>query len=428
MNINILKVFLHKLGVTFPSAGGGGEDSGPALMAQLSTLASARLAGATVMTESAVPSVFQIPFDTVDENAGGHFSVGTGLYTAPATGKYLVTASARCYGAQTSALEVRVGGVVKRSVQDNGVANNITAVVSANEGDLIGAAISAGSIDAGSSIGDDIFGLGNTSITIVQLVDGGSGGGEEGGGGAVPYILRKTITVSAPGDIEVLRVPMPVGTSWQIAMNGGEAILAGIAMSCGAEPIFASNESGTVFIRPANPRAFYPIDDSVTPLPLGMEESLITVVQDGGDLVVMWHTEQAIVGQATFLFFGVRSDGVGFTSTDTPAGGPVAPTEVTESRALTAGDHGLMLVCKGATPITLMVPAGLPAGFQVKIVQGGAGGVVVATDGGGVEMLGFENGITCEDLGSLAQIENFDTDRYIVSATIGFQPAPPPQP
>jgi hypothetical protein len=59
----------------------------------------------------------------------------------------------------------------------------------------------------------------------------------------------------------------------------------------------------------------------------------------------------------------------------------VIVTEATTSRTLGAGDNGKIIYCTSGSATTITCAAGLGAGFNVTIIQGGAGKVTVA-DGG----------------------------------------------
>ncbi len=56
-----------------------------------------------------------------------------------------------------------------------------------------------------------------------------------------------------------------------------------------------------------------------------------------------------------------------------------APVVLTAGRALTAADNGATFMRNGGA-ITMTVPAGLPAGFGCKFIQGGAGAITVSGD------------------------------------------------
>lgn len=59
-----------------------------------------------------------------------------------------------------------------------------------------------------------------------------------------------------------------------------------------------------------------------------------------------------------------------------------APAAITSSRNLVAADNGGTIYNNTANPYTITVPAGLPVGFGVTIVQNSTGVVTVATAGG----------------------------------------------
>jgi hypothetical protein len=59
----------------------------------------------------------------------------------------------------------------------------------------------------------------------------------------------------------------------------------------------------------------------------------------------------------------------------------VIVTEATTSRTLGAGDNGKIIYCTSGSATTITCAAGLGAGFNVTIIQGGAGKVTVAAGG-----------------------------------------------
>lgn len=59
----------------------------------------------------------------------------------------------------------------------------------------------------------------------------------------------------------------------------------------------------------------------------------------------------------------------------------VIVTEATTSRALSAADNGKIIYCTSGSATTITCAAGLGAGFNVTIIQGGAGKVTVAAGG-----------------------------------------------
>lgn len=62
----------------------------------------------------------------------------------------------------------------------------------------------------------------------------------------------------------------------------------------------------------------------------------------------------------------------------TKANAPAAPLAITANRTLTAADDGRTLYNNTATAYTITVPAGLPAGFGVALVQKSTGALTVA--------------------------------------------------
>lgn len=59
----------------------------------------------------------------------------------------------------------------------------------------------------------------------------------------------------------------------------------------------------------------------------------------------------------------------------------VIVTEATTSRTLGAADNGKIIYCTSGSATTITCAAGLGAGFNVTIIQGGAGKVTVAAGG-----------------------------------------------
>jgi hypothetical protein len=56
-------------------------------------------------------------------------------------------------------------------------------------------------------------------------------------------------------------------------------------------------------------------------------------------------------------------------------------TETTASRTLSATDSGKIIYCTSGSAVTITCAAGLGAGFNVTLIQGGAGKVTVAAGG-----------------------------------------------
>ena len=59
----------------------------------------------------------------------------------------------------------------------------------------------------------------------------------------------------------------------------------------------------------------------------------------------------------------------------------VIVTESTTSRTLSATDNGKVIYCTSGSAVTITCAAGLGVGFNVTIIQGGAGKVTVAANG-----------------------------------------------
>jgi hypothetical protein len=59
----------------------------------------------------------------------------------------------------------------------------------------------------------------------------------------------------------------------------------------------------------------------------------------------------------------------------------VIVTEATTARTLSATDNGKIIYCTSGSAVTITCAAGLGAGFNVTIIQGGAGKVTVAAGG-----------------------------------------------
>lgn len=69
-----------------------------------------------------------------------------------------------------------------------------------------------------------------------------------------------------------------------------------------------------------------------------------------------------------------------YPSTGALSGGITAQitTETGTSRTLAAGDNGTVIYCTNGSAVTITCATGLPLGFNVTIIQGGAGKVTVA--------------------------------------------------
>jgi hypothetical protein len=59
----------------------------------------------------------------------------------------------------------------------------------------------------------------------------------------------------------------------------------------------------------------------------------------------------------------------------------VIVTDATTSRTLSATDNGKIIYCTSASAVTITCAASLGAGFNITIIQGGAGKVTVAAGG-----------------------------------------------
>lgn len=59
----------------------------------------------------------------------------------------------------------------------------------------------------------------------------------------------------------------------------------------------------------------------------------------------------------------------------------VIVTETTQTRTLSATDNGKVIYCTNGSAVTVNCAAGLGAGFNCTIIQGGAGKVTIAANG-----------------------------------------------
>lgn len=59
----------------------------------------------------------------------------------------------------------------------------------------------------------------------------------------------------------------------------------------------------------------------------------------------------------------------------------VIVTEATQTRTLSATDNGKVIYCTNGSAVTVNCAAGLGAGFNCTIIQGGAGKVTIAANG-----------------------------------------------
>ncbi len=95
-----------------------------------------------------------------------------------------------------------------------------------------------------------------------------------------------------------------------------------------------------------------------------------------------------------------------------PAGQGGGVTDVAAARALTAADNGATLRLTGSAG-NFTVPKGLPKGFRVEIVQGGAGAAtLVAASGVSVNAV---NGRQSGGQHALMTLRQVGTDAYIVT-------------
>ncbi len=78
-------------------------------------------------------------------------------------------------------------------------------------------------------------------------------------------------------------------------------------------------------------------------------------------------TPLAISGPASAAGYTITADGI--------------ITETTQTRTLSAADNGKIIYCTNGSAVTINCAAGLGAGFNVTIIQGGAGKVTVAANG-----------------------------------------------
>ncbi|GER16673.1 hypothetical protein [Variovorax boronicumulans] len=129
------------------------------------------------------------------------------------------------------------------------------------------------------------------------------------------HITSKTITTtSASETFELLRLPMPPGTSWLMYGSCGDAFFNGMGYSIHFNEFRADNRGGTIYTSPFNDAIWVPVDQSVD---LVMEGAPVTAAMDGEDIVFSWTVPPNYPGSATFVFQGMRSDGAGFTEVPT---------------------------------------------------------------------------------------------------------------
>lgn len=156
------------------SDGSGFAPSAPAPVAALDTLAVVRLAGLANIPADPGVGFFAIPFDVVEQNAGGHYNSGDRKYTAPATGIYSFAGSANFSGLDGGQLVLRKNGTVLRSVSGGGGPVWVELLFAVTAGDLIEVGIAYVSSDGSANVGDTLD-LGTTALNIVQLVDSAAG-------------------------------------------------------------------------------------------------------------------------------------------------------------------------------------------------------------------------------------------------------------
>jgi hypothetical protein len=90
------------------------------------------------------------------------------------------------------------------------------------------------------------------------------------------------------------------------------------------------------------------------------------------------------------------------------------PAILTASRTLTDADCGTVLVSTSATAVTLTVPAGLAPGFNIKVVQSGAGAVTIAA-GAGATVANVSSYTKTSGVNSEVGITNKALNAYILT-------------
>lgn len=96
----------------------------------------------------------------------------------------------------------------------------------------------------------------------------------------------------------------------------------------------------------------------------------------------------------------------------------MAPVPVLDNFTLTKDENGATVVSMSADPITITVPAGLPAGFGCAIVQYGAGQVTVADDGTST-VANLDSQLKTSGQGATIALVNDTTDSYRVLGQTG---------
>lgn len=95
-----------------------------------------------------------------------------------------------------------------------------------------------------------------------------------------------------------------------------------------------------------------------------------------------------------------------------------AKSEVTASRAITAADDGVLLQGNSASTITLTLPAGLPVGFQCRVMQIGVGKCTIAASGATVNAQGAKLS-TAAQYATIEVLPMVAVDAYTVTGQSG---------
>jgi hypothetical protein len=95
----------------------------------------------------------------------------------------------------------------------------------------------------------------------------------------------------------------------------------------------------------------------------------------------------------------------------------VIVTDATTSRTLSATDNGKIIYCTSASAVTITCAASLGAGFNVTIIQGGAGKVTVAA--GGQTLVSYSSLFSTMGENAVISLISPVADTFIAAGNLG---------
>lgn len=95
-------------------------------------------------------------------------------------------------------------------------------------------------------------------------------------------------------------------------------------------------------------------------------------------------------------------------------------SQVAASRNIASTDDGVRLISTSATAVTLTIPSGLPAGFQFRVTQEGAGKVSIVAGSGATVNAQAAKIATAAQYATIEILQSFaSTDSYTVTGQSG---------